>query len=831
MAIVYLAEDVRHRRKVALKVLRPEVGRELGGERFLREIEIAARLSHPRIVPLIDSGVADGLLFYAMPHIDGESLRERLDREKQLPVQDALEIARQAAAAIAHAHDHGVVHRDIKPSNILLIDGEALISDFGIARAVSAAGGTRFTETGVAVGTAAYMSPEQASGDSEVDGRTDVYGLGCVLYEMLAGEVPFTGVTVQAITARKLTESPPDVTVVRDTVPSSVADTLRKALARVPADRFSNARQFADALPRTVGTTLASSSMMATPTPSRLRGSFVALAGLAATLLVVAVWSWLRPDGMPDPEPVRFSVPLPSAALRGGVVDALALSPDGRTLVAAGGGEDERQLYQRALDGLEVTPIAGTVRAQSPFFSPDGRWIGFYADGWMRRIPAEGGAPVDVVRLPRVPVGATWGVGDRIVFAPDNISPLYIVDARGGSVEPITVLDTVAGETSHVAPEFLPSGRAILFEASGGPGGRSRIFALDLVSGRRVALTDGRAPQYAASGHLIVRRGGALLAAPFDPDRLELGGSVAPLVASDLNIADYAISRSGTLAFVSGSEEYRLVLVDADGQERLVTPERLMYSNPRFSPDGRSIAVATRRATGDDIWIHDLETGSATRLTLEGGRSPVWTPDGRAVTFASIGRGVFSQRVDGSGEPRQLLALDAYHWLVGWTSDGRTLGVGVTDQGILAVTDGEPDVVLPGSIWGGRLSPDGSWLAYYSLESGQFDVWVTRFPPGGTRWQITTDGGGDPSWAPSGLELYYRNGNRLMAAQIDTTAGVRVRSRRVALEPFEPPQYDDFDIHPNLRTLVVVQPVPESQRRDVVVVVNWFTELRRSVGS
>jgi serine/threonine-protein kinase len=466
MAIVYLADDVRHGRPVALKVLAPELAEALGGDRFLREIEIAARLSHPRIVPLLDSGVADGLLFYVMSYVDGESLRDRLNREKQLPIEDALEIARQTASALAYAHDHGIVHRDIKPENILLTAGEALVADFGIARAVTAAAGPGITETGVAVGTAVYMSPEQASGDADVDARSDIYALACVLYEMLAGEAPFTGATVQGITARKLIQSAPNVAIVRESVPPGVADTLRKALARVPAHRYATATQFAEALQRAATPRVGRSMVSEDRRLSFVRGRGLVMGGLVTVLLGLAAWGWLRPRAQRAPQPVRMTATLPPGtrvARDPAVGSAVALSPDGRTLVVVGTGEAGRQLYRRPIDQLDATPIPGTEGAGSPFFSPDGEWLGFFADGRLRRVPAGGGSAVDIAPAPDVPMGASWGPDGRIVFASGYFSPLYVVPADGGTPEQLTTIDSEAGEWSHRHPELSPDGRTLLF--------------------------------------------------------------------------------------------------------------------------------------------------------------------------------------------------------------------------------------------------------------------------------------------------------------------------------------------------------------------------------
>ncbi len=843
MAFVYLARDLRHGRRVALKVLAPELAQALGPERFLREIEIAAQLSHPRIVPLLDSGAADGLLYYAMPFMEGESLRQRLDREKQLPVDDALEIARQVAAALAYAHGQGIVHRDIKPENILLHEGEALVADFGIARAVTAAGGSRLTESGIALGTPVYMSPEQASGETGVDARSDTYSLACVLYEMLAGEPPFTGPTAQVITARKLSHQAPDVALLRESVPSTVGDAVRTALAPVPADRYATVAQFAEAL-RLRGAIAPAQRRDPMARASRRweRALWLMLGAVATLLITFAAQKWTGWDEPDAPALVRMTGTLPPGVkvTRGPGYNAssVALSPDGRMLVIAGTSADGQQLYHRPIDRLEATPLAGTEGGSSPFFSVDGSWIGFFADGRLRRIPSGGGVAVDIATLPGWLGGASWGSDDRIVFTSGFNGPVYAVDAGGGDAEELTRVE--GDEIGHSQPEILPGGRTLLFESLG------RIHAVDLASGRRATLGEGSSPRYASSGHLILSRGTVLLAAPFDPARLELTGPAVPLVegvASDgTGQVHYAISRSGTLAYLPGATTHALVLTEANGNERLVTDQPLSFQNPQFSPDGRRLAVATSRRLGEpsDIWIHDLRTGAASRLTFEGGRAPVWTPDGAAVTFSKLGskQGIYTKAADGSGEAELLLAVNEFHWLVGWTPNGRTLAFGAlghTSEGasvssISSLNAGQTSrVVGPGSIWGGRLSPDGRWLAYYTLESGRFQVFVTPFPGGRARWLISEEGGRDPTWGPDGTEIYYRNGDRLMAARIDTAAGVRVLSRRLVLAPISPPMYDDYDIHPDGRTLALVRPRDEFGR-DIVLVLDWFTEVRRAAG-
>jgi Tol biopolymer transport system component len=544
-------------------------------------------------------------------------------------------------------------------------------------------------------------------------------------------------------------------------------------------------------------------------------------------------------------EPVRVSVRLaPGTTVTRGpqFASSVALSPDGRLLVIAGKDANGQRLYRRPLDRLEPTPLQGTEGGSSPFFSPDGAWIGFFATGRLKRVPASGGtAAVDIAAAPQVPRGASWLPDDRIVFATGAYSALHVVHASGGTPAPLITLDDAAGETTHGDPDILPDGRTLLFSVR--RQGASWIDALDLPSGRRSRIVEGAAARYAASGHLVLSRGTNLLGAALNPSSLELAGPVVPLVegvaTESTGARHLALSPSGTLAYVPAPRTHALVLVRADGTERTIGQQGSSFENPRLAPNGERIVLAATRRHGEpaDLWIHDLRAGSDTRLTFDGGRAPVWAPDGTAVTYSHLGEqpGIYTRPADGRGAARRILAVDTFHWLVGWTPDGRTLAYGVIEartpdgkspSSIVASTDGRSHrVVGPGETWGGRLSPDGRWLAYYSLEPSGFEVYVTPFPDGGARWLIAE--GTDPAWAPDGTEVYYRSGDRLMAGRIDTGAGVRVLSRRVAIEPFLPPLYDDYDIHPDGRTLVIVRPVGDAVGREVTMVLSWFPELRR----
>ena len=416
MATVYLAQDLRHDRKVALKLLRPELSAVIGAERFLAEIKLTANLQHPHILPLFDSGEADGFLFYVMPFVEGESLRSRLNREKQLPVPDAVRIATEVASALDYAHRHGVVHRDIKPENILMHDGRALVADFGIALAASKAGGNRMTETGMSLGTPHYMSPEQAMGEREITARSDVYALGVVLYEMLTGDPPFTGSTAQAVVARVLTETPRPILPQRHTIPPQVEAAVLTALEKLPADRFGTAAEFAEALAGkgtipTVRTAAAAGTTAAMPAAKPgLDPVKIGLVGVAVVAAALAAWGWFRPK--PAAVVNRFSVYLPpdqALAAAGGGGSRVAISPDGNRLVYSGPAQRGTQLWIREHDQLNATPIAGTEGGASPFFSPDGRQIGFLIQGAKLRTVSLDGGPTQSLSDSVNSSGGDWG--------------------------------------------------------------------------------------------------------------------------------------------------------------------------------------------------------------------------------------------------------------------------------------------------------------------------------------------------------------------------------------------------------------------------------------
>ena len=795
MATVFLAHDLHNNRPVALKVLRPELAAILGAERFLKEIETTANLQHPHILPLFDSGQAGTLLFYVMPYVEGESLRARLSREKQLPITDTVRIASEVASALDYAHRHGVLHRDIKPENILLHDGQALVADFGIALAMRKAGGARLTETGLSLGTPQYMSPEQATAERELDARTDIYALGAVTYEMLTGEAPFTGTTTQAIIAKLMTEVPRPPSVLRKAVPEAIERAVLTALEKLPADRFASAAQFAEALTSLSATPAPrTSARPVARTPSRWRTVALGATSMAVAAGLLAAWGWLRPPSRPVSR-YRLALPTAQAFQQGALGVNLAISPDGASMVYLGPGEGGGQLWVRERDRLDATPLRGTTGASNPFFSPDGRQIGFF-EGiryQLKMIPRVGGPPVTLLEVTGGGGGA-WSPDGWVYF--DTPRGLSRMREGGGEPEPIVSLDTLHGELGHAWPEVLPNGKGLLF--------RSRhnstpedfdIVVLDLTTRQRRDLVKGLVARYVAPGYLmIVRADGALYVAPFDPDRLQLTGPPVPIIeglmTKAFGSADLVISREGTLVYVPGRTGVagppgEVVWVDREGSVTPFNPP-LVLSPPfnaglALSPDGTRLAINAVGPTGDDIWVKQLPSGTFVRLTFEGNSNirPQWTADGKSILYTSErsgGTALWMQRADGGAsaeqvgrgvEPiREAIVSRDGNWFV-----YRTFGTNGRDiYASRAGADTAPIPLLTTKFneLAPALSPDGRWLAYSSDESGGNEVYVRPFPRvGDGRWQISTGGGSAPAWAHSGRELFYQSGtNEMMAVGV-----------------------------------------------------------------
>jgi eukaryotic-like serine/threonine-protein kinase len=848
MATVYLARDVKHERHVALKVLDPELAAVMGVERFLAEIRVTANLQHPNLLPLFDSGkTVDGSLFYVMPFVEGESLRQRLDREKQLPIDEAVRITTAIASAVDYAHRHHVVHRDLKPENVLLQDGQPLVADFGIALAITHAGGHRITQTGLSLGTPSYMSPEQATGDRAIDGRTDVYSLGAMMYEMLTGEPPHTGSTAQAIIARVLTEKPRAVRAVRPAVPANVEAAVDRALEKLPADRWATAGEFCDAIntkrrTQPIGMTRRSwrGRDLLAPVPLAMLlvtlGSLVLSALLWRALKQQEPVTTLRFQAAANLREVFTSSPGPSISPDGMVIAYVGLTPGGTSMV-----------FVRRLDELTTRTIPGTEQGVQPVFSPDGEWIAFFASGALRKVHLASGSVRQLAPM-NLPPSVEWGMPDTLLVS-DGYT-LLKVPASGGRVIPFTTRDTANGEVSQRGPRMLPNGKAVVFFSWRGSFEASKIGIVSLATGETKYLDLAGAPVGVVDDLMIyVNADEGLFAVPFDADRGRLTGQPVRLreqVPLVNGLPRAALSRTGTLVYSGGSWLAQLVLVDSKGNSEVVMKEPRYYSFPRFSPDGKRIAVSMGTTNTVDVWIYDIASGTPTRLTSEGVRSDraEWSPDGKRVLYSNVDQhmtGVWWRNADLSGAPERLEGSADEQVLEGLlTPDGTTLIFRSTSANHLhdlwyrklqGDTARKPIVNAPSFEYAPRLSPDGKWLAYTSSQDGPMQVYVQPFPPTGARYQVTDVGGTSPIWSPDGRHIFYFTGGKLHAASVRTTPGFSVLSHDVVMDVTSynvfPPVHANYDVAPDGKHFLLVRPTDPSA--GLVVVHGWKHELREAM--
>jgi serine/threonine-protein kinase len=697
MGVVYKAEDMNLRRTVALKFLSPQAF--IGDEekaRFVHEAQTAASLNHSSICHVYEIDESDGQTFIAMEYVDGKSLKAKIE-SGPLKLHESVDIAIKMAEGLLEAHAKGIIHRDIKPANVMIThEGQPKITDFGLAKSAKR---TMLTKTGTTLGTVAYMSPEQTRGEG-VDHRTDIWSLGAVIYEMVTGQRAFKGDYEQAVVYSILNQQPEPMTALRTGVPMEMERIVTKAMAKDPADRY----QHVDEMPvdlralkaGLVGISTASAAGAATaptgPPALRRRGTVLALGGLivGAVISALAVWGLMRERPVKLQSVTRFAVTLPWDQELARNAPPIAISPDGKFLAyVAHSGGGYPQLYLRPLDRLEAVVVPGTERAADPFFSPDGRWVGFFAEGKLKKVAVAGGVPMTISDALYAGTGASWGPDDTVVFPVTESSGLVRVPASGGAPEALTAPDLELGEVCHRRPHVLPEGNGVLFTKLTAEG--SSLTVLNLKTGElRTLLSDVAEAIYLRTGHLICAGAGALRAVPFDPLRLEITGSTTPVLDRihsstfyGLKLTYFAISQTGTIVYVPSFEantENALVWVDRSGKAAPLSEDWASVRYPRFSPDGAHIAVTEvmSGARADiDIWIYGIERGTRTRLTAEGNNIlPVWTPDGQRVTFGSNRSGpisLFWKAADGSGEAQLLLDREYSQFPESWSPDGRTL--------------------------------------------------------------------------------------------------------------------------------------------------------------
>jgi Tol biopolymer transport system component/tRNA A-37 threonylcarbamoyl transferase component Bud32 len=848
MATVYLARDLKHERRVALKVLKPELGAVLGVERFLSEIKVTANLQHPNQLPLLDSGEANGLLFYVMPFVEGETLRARLEREKQLPVDEAVRFAVAIAGALEYAHQQGVYHRDLKPENILLQAGQPVVADFGIALAVTNAGGQRVTQTGLSLGTPQYMSPEQATGDRNVDGRTDIYSLGAMTYEMLTGEPPHSGNTAQAIIAKLMTEEVRPLTVLRRNVPPYVDAAVRHALEKLPADRFATAGGFALALQgkgdsSALGRYSTTGAMAnAVPALRRLRIQAIAASALAVLAIAGLAWALTRPRPSIDAPVVRMTLDLPigERVMVGGF--PIAVSPRGDQLVYVTQGTSGYHTVMRGTNEL----VGHEIAAKSLYdltFSPDGRWI-VYRDGDdIQKMPVAGGTPVKVgpavghATGSNLGLGMAWLTSDTIIVG--SSTGLFAIAARGGTPRRLSAASATATEEAH--PVLLDGGNTVAFTKA--QSADQRHLAVVSLDSRKTVELDIQAasPLGMIDGHLLyVTAAGALMAVPFDLKRLRATGDAVQVEGA---VEGAGLSASGTLAYMPNKIASRLVFADNVSGDAALPISPGDYNAPRLSPDGRRVAVIVRGAISNDVWVYDIAATTFTRLTSEGVNSaPEWSPDGTRIYFKSVRGGktsIWSQPADAGAKAELLYQPDEEvneaiispdaKWLLYRTAPGVVHPRNIF--GVLLAGDRRPVELVtgPSQVTHPRLSPDGKWLAYQSDESGRFEVYVRPFPNPGPRVQVSNQGGLEPLWARAGRSIFYRTPNGIVSVAVTPGADIVIGERRTVLsgDYINDPTHQNYDVSLDGLRFLLLKPTGGESK--AIVVHNWGRELREKL--
>ncbi len=910
MGEVYKARDTRLDRIVALKILPPDVnGDPERRARFTREAKTISQLNHPHICTLYDVGEAElasaerptpSAQYLVMEFLEGETLAARLAKGP-LPLAQALELGAEIADALSAAHKHGVVHRDLKPGNVMLTKAGAKLLDFGLAKLKAGAGrwalgagddsrpvattSEPLTGRGVIVGTLPYMAPEQLEG-RPADARTDLWALGTILYEMLAGKRAFDGDTSANLIGAILEREPEPIAERQPLTPPALDRLVRKCLAKAPDERWDSAHDVADEL-RWIAQTgeTASTTAPGARQPVRRTLGVLALTAVVAGVSVTVTWvvaaRWTAPD-----REVRHMIidTNPAEGLLGGFGGhrstptslnrpsrtVLALAPDGRRLVFAGRQGDRDQLYVRDLWKLEARPIPNTDGAEAPFLSPDGRWVGFWAFGALKKVALDGGGPPVEICRAAMPFGATWGDDDTIVFSERDDSILWRVSSNGGKPEAITALGP--GEFGHRLPHMLPGAGAVLFTVVEGKASDRARVAVHVfgTNESKVIATGATDARYVPTGHLVYLRRGRLMAVPFDVQRLERTGDEVGLIPAvmqatnaatfglDTGAAQVAISPSGTLAYVTGGEypdiQRRVVWVDRTGQVEPIAVAARPYRDPQLSPDGRRIAVRSDQSDSR-IWVHVLGVPESlipiTSPDVDG-MFPIWTRDGERITFTAAPRyGLFWIRADGSDTATERLGSSEMSIPASWSPDGDLLYMHYEPKQAHDIC-----VLSPANgTWKGRallattalerdaqVSPDGRWLAYSSSVSGRTEVYLRRFP---SLEDLRPVSGGAIAtsvlWARSGRELFYLRGTgndrELVAHEIGPDGSVaptgqplfKLAPRQLSAHMPVP----GFDVSLDGRRFLFVQdvnPEPPQMVNHVHIVENWFEELKAKVG-
>ena len=870
MGEVYRAHDSKLERDVAIKVLPEQFARDPERlARFQHEAKMLASLNHPNIAMIHGLEQSGNTHYLVMELVPGETLRERVAGGRPVPVEEALTIAKQIAEALEAAHnsEKAIIHRDLKPANVKVTpEGRVKVLDFGLAKAFAADTATEDpsnsptlsmnpTMQGVIMGTAAYMSPEQARGKT-VTKATDIWAFGCVLYELLTGRQAFRGEDVTEILAAVVTKEPAFDALPANT-PPAIRTLLQRCLRKDRRQRLQDATDARIEIEESLTVPVAPAAA-----PAAKRWAQVAVWSAASSLAVgvlagIAVWN-LKSSPPPPVSRSVFSLP-PGDRLARTDVPAIALSPDGSHMVYAASRNGIQQLYLRAMNSFEPNPMPGTEGAISPFFSPDGQWIGFFAEGKLKKISTNGGAAVSLSSATvSTAVSATWGSDDTIVFQNTLTGGLWQVSAAGGTPKRLNSL--AKGESSNRWPQFLPTAKAVLFAANTSVSWITPQLALyRLDTGERRNLISGTRPYYSSTGHLLYVQGGTLMAVPFDLQRMEVSSTPVPAAEDILQslgsgMAQYSISENGSLAYLPGGiqgGQSTLVWVDRKGAEQPLPAPPHSYRSPRVSPDGKRVAVVLDES-GGYVWIYDTGRDTLTRLTFEasGSNSLAWMRDAKKLAYGGgAPMNLFWQAADGSGKAERLATSENQQLPISWSADGQALAYmdqnPATNYDIWVLPLGDPSAgsgqdrkaqpFLRTAAYESvpQFSPDGRWLAYVSDESGRFEIYVQPYPGPGGKYQISADGGTEPVWNPSGREVFYRSGGKMMAVDVAMQPSFSAGKPRML---FEGPHLSiqttipSYDVSPDGQRFLMLKPTEQTQATTQInIVQNWFEELKRRV--
>ncbi len=861
MGEVYKARDTRLERTVAVKVL-PEhlTSNEDLRQRFEREAKTISQISHPHICALYDVGREGDRDFLVMEYLEGETLAARLDKGA-LPSEQLLRYGIEIADALDKAHRLGIVHRDLKPGNIMLTKTGVKLLDFGLAKfqtaarndslsgvsvlATQAQASQPLTERGTVLGTFQYMAPEQLEG-GEADSRSDIFAFGAVLYEMATGKKAFTGKSQASLAGAILRDDPTSVTEIAPMIPPAVNRIVKTCLAKDPEDRFQTAHDVKLQLQWIAEG--GSQAGLPAPVAARRKSRERLAWGVAAAAIVAAAalgFGFVRRAPV-KPRAVRFEIAPPEGVI---AIDAPRISPDGRYLAFnATDAEGKTRIWVRALNALVAQPLSGTEGATRPFWSPDSRFLGFIAEGKLKKIEVTGGPAQKICDAPTGSDGS-WSPEGVILFDGTGKDPIYRVSAAGGS-------PTVAakGETKEAEvgwPEFLPDGRHFLYMAIGAKPEDStyRVGSLDSPDSKPFAPAQ-TLVTYSPPGYLLFVRDKTLVAQPFDSKAVKTKGEPIPLAehigTDNVGLATFSVSREGTLAYRTGETGFRMLWVDRSGKELDPVGEHGEYSNPALSHAGDRLAfgLADPRSGKNDIWIRDLARGVSSRFTFGGANNgvPIWSPDGSTIVFRSDRNGIidlFEKSASGQGEEKTLLKTEEIKFATDWSRDGRYIAfssqnakTGWDSWALPTFGDKKPFPIVAGQFaeLNPVFSPDTRFVAYQSDESGRSEIYVQSFPVASGKWQVSTSGGSDPSWRADGKELYYRSADqKLMAAEIPAgetfkagipqplfSARVRTGTSRNKYVPSS-----------NGERFLLVAPLGREALIPTTVVLNWSAELGR----